>query len=165
MVMTRTTYNCTHFSLPACTNRIIAESTAWSRDEGRWVRIGERMPKSIGDIGFPILLDPRDPERVWVFPMDGTSVWPRTSPGGRPALYRTANGGKTWKRLDKGLPRANAWFTVFRQAMARDDEKRMGIYFGTTAGEVWGSRNEGESWQCLARHLPEIYSVETVGVS
>jgi hypothetical protein len=48
--------------------------------------------------------------------------------------------------------------------MARDDEKRMGIYFGTTAGEVWGSRNEGESWQCLARHLPEIYSVETVGV-
>ncbi len=135
------------------------------REEGRWVRIGERMPKTIGDIGFPILLDPRDPDRVWVFPMDGTSVWPRTSPGGRPALYRTVNGGKTWKRLDKGLPRANAWFTVFRQAMARDEEQRMGIYFGTTGGEVWGSRNEGESWQCLARHLPEIYSVETVGVS
>jgi hypothetical protein len=71
------------------------------RSEGRWKRIGERMPKSIGDIGFPILLDPRDPEWVWVFPMDGTSVWPRTNPGGRPALYRTANGGKTWKRLDK----------------------------------------------------------------
>lgn len=135
------------------------------RAEGRWVRIGERMPKTIGDIGFPILLDPQDPDRVWVFPMDGTSVWPRTSPGGRPALYRTVNGGKSWKRLDKGLPRSNAWFTVFRQAMARDEEKRMGIYFGTTAGEVWGSRNEGDSWHCRARHLPEIYSVEIVGVT
>ncbi len=135
------------------------------RAVGRWMRIGERMPKSIGDIGFPILLDPRDPDRVWVFPMDGTSVWPRTSPGGRPALYRTVNGGKTWKRMDKGLPRAQAWFTVLRQAMAHDEEERIGIYFGTTTGEVWGSRNAGESWHCLARHLPQIYSVETVGVT
>ena len=135
------------------------------RPDSRWVRIGERMPKKIGDIGFPILLDPRDPERVWVFPMDGTSVWPRTSPGGRPAVYSTGNGGKTWKRLDKGLPRGNEWFTVFRQSMARDQEKRMGIYFGTTAGEVWGSRNGGDSWSCLARHLPQIYSVEVVGVT
>ena len=135
------------------------------RPDGRWVRIGERMPTKIGDIGFPILLHPKDPERVWVFPMDGTSVWPRTSPGGRPAVYTTTNGGKTWKRQDKGLPSVNAWFTVKRQAMARDDAKRLGIYFGTTSGEVWGSRNEGESWHCLARHLPEIYSLETVGVS
>jgi len=135
------------------------------RSEGAWVRIGEKMPKKIGDIGFPIVLDPRDPDRVWVFPMDGTSVWPRTSPGGKPAVYTTKNAGKSWKRLDKGLPRSDAWFTVKRQAMARDEEKSLGLYFGTTSGEIWGSRNEGASWKCIARHLPEIYSIETVGVS
>ena len=54
------------------------------RPSDRWVRIGEKMPKDVGDIGFPIVLHPRDPNTVWVFPMDGTTVWPRTSPGGPP---------------------------------------------------------------------------------
>ncbi len=30
-----------------------------------------------------------------------------------------------------------------------------------TSGEVWMSRDEGAKWSCLARHLPEIYAVET----
>ncbi|OGA51745.1 MAG: glycosyl hydrolase, partial [Betaproteobacteria bacterium RIFCSPLOWO2_12_FULL_63_13] len=58
-----------------------------------WVRIGSSMPKKIGDIGFPVVLHPRDPASVWVFPMDGTAVWPRTSPGGKPAVYLTRNSG------------------------------------------------------------------------
>jgi len=130
------------------------------RPEGRWVRIGAKMPKKIGDIGFPIVLHPRDPDTVWVFPMDATSVWPRTSPGGKPATYVTHNAGKSWQRQDKGLPQEQAWFTVKRQAMATDAHEPVGVYFGTTGGEVWASRNEGEAWTCIARHLPEVYSVE-----
>jgi photosystem II stability/assembly factor-like uncharacterized protein len=128
--------------------------------ESRWVRIGEKMPKSVGDIGFPMVLHPRDPDTVWVFPMDGTQVWPRTAPGGKPAAYVTRNGGKTWKRLDEGLPPEQAWFTVFRQAMTADTRDPVGIYFGTTCGEVWAGANEGEKWNCIARHLPQIYAVE-----
>jgi hypothetical protein len=52
------------------------------RSQERWERIGDNMPKQVGDIGFPIVLHPRDPAKAWVFPMDGTQVWPRTSPGG-----------------------------------------------------------------------------------
>lgn len=130
------------------------------RAEGRWVRIGENMPKKIGDIGFPIVLHPRDPETVWVFPMDGTEVWPRTSPEGRPAVYITRSAGERWIRQDKGLPPKQGWFTVKRQAMTADTHEPVGIYFGTTAGEIWGSRNEGKQWGCLTRYLPEIYSVE-----
>lgn len=126
----------------------------------RWARIGDAMPRKIGDIGFPIVLHPTDPDRAWVFPMDGTSVWPRTSVGGKPAVYRTRNAGRTWQRLDAGLPHAQGWFTVLRQAMCADDrDDRLGLYFGTTAGEVWASADEGESWRCIARHLPQIYSV------
>ena len=130
------------------------------RADGRWVRIGDNMPKKIGDIGFPIVLHPRDPDTVWVFPMDGTTVWPRTSPGGKPAAYVSRNGGKTWKRQDKGLPKSQGWFTVKRQCMAADDVQPVGLYFGTTNGEVWATRNEGESWTNLVRNLPHIYSVE-----
>jgi hypothetical protein len=126
-----------------------------------WVRIGKSMPRSIGDIGFPITVHPRDPDTVWVFPMDGTDVWPRTSPGGKPAAYVTRNAGKTWKRLAAGLPASDAWFTVKRQAMAVDAHEPVGLYFGTTCGELWASRDEGARWSCIARHLPEIYAVES----
>jgi photosystem II stability/assembly factor-like uncharacterized protein len=125
-----------------------------------WVRIGRNMPKKVGDIGFPIVLHPRDPQTAWVFPMDGTTVWPRTSPGGRPAAYVTRDGGGRWKRQDRGLPPARAWWTVKRQAMTSDGREPLGLYFGTTSGEVWGSRDEGEGWKNLAAHLPEIYSID-----
>ena len=44
------------------------------RPEGRWERIGDNMPREVGDIGFPIELHPRDPDTAWVFPMDGAST-------------------------------------------------------------------------------------------
>jgi photosystem II stability/assembly factor-like uncharacterized protein len=91
--------------------------------------------------------------------MDGTDVWPRTSPDGRPAVYRTRDAGGSWTRLEKGLP-ARAWFTVKRQAMTTDAHDAVGVYFGTTSGEVWASVDEGERWGRIAAHLPEIYSVE-----
>ncbi len=129
--------------------------------DGTWERIGKTMPKKVGDIGFPLVLHPRDDKTAWVFPMDGTSVWPRTSPDGKPAVFATRNAGKTWQRLDKGMPASQAWWTVKRQAMAGDSRDPVGLYFGTTSGEVWMSRDEGAKWTCIARHLPEIYAVET----
>jgi hypothetical protein len=131
------------------------------RPSDRWERIGDNMPADIGDIGFPIELHPRDPDTVWVFPMDGTDVWPRTSPGGRPAVYRSRDAGATWQRQDSGLPE-RGWFTVKRQAMTTDAADPVGVYFGTTSGEVWASRDEGDTWSCIAAHLPEIYSVEVM---
>jgi hypothetical protein len=131
------------------------------RPARKWVRIGLNMPKRIGDVGFPLVVHPRDPDTVWVFPMDASTVWPRTSPDGRPAVYVTRNGGKRWQRLDRGLPARDAWWTVKRQSMAADTCDPAGIYFGTSSGELWMSRDEGARWSCIARHLPEIYAVET----
>jgi photosystem II stability/assembly factor-like uncharacterized protein len=131
------------------------------RPSDEWVRIGRNMPGKVGDIGFPMVVHPRDRDTAWMFPMDGTSVWPRTSPGGKAAAYVTRNGGRSWRRLDAGLPRSQAWWTVKRQAMAADANDPVGLYFGTTSGELWASRDEGQRWTCVARHLPEIYAVET----
>jgi len=125
-----------------------------------WTRIGKTMPKSIGDVGFSMTVHPRDADTIWVLPMDGSGVWPRTSPGGKPAVFISQNGGKSWKRQSKGMPKRNAWWTVKRQAMCSDGHDPVGLYFGTTSGEVWASRKEGARWKCIARHLPEIYAVE-----
>lgn len=131
------------------------------RAANRWERIGKSMPKAIGDIGFPMVLHPRDPNTAWVFPMDGGTVWPRMPIGGKPAVYATRNAGASWQRQDKGLPVAHGWFTVKRQAMNADAMDPVGLYFGTTSGEVWASFDAGESWNCLCLHLPHIYSIET----
>ncbi len=125
-----------------------------------WVRIGRRMPEQVGDVGFPMVLHPRDTDTAWVFPMDGTLVWPRTSPDGAPAVYGTRDGGESWQRFDSGLPGEQAWWTVKRQAMTADTLDPVGLYFGTTSGELWASHDEGGHWRCIARHLPEIYAVE-----
>ena len=130
------------------------------RPSDTWERIGKAMPKKTGDIGFPMVLHPRNDDTAWVFPMDGTSVWPRTSPDGKPAVYVTRNGGKTWQRQDAGMPKNQGWWTVKRQSMTADACDPVGLYFGTTSGELWMSRDEGRKWACIAQHLPEIYAVE-----
>jgi photosystem II stability/assembly factor-like uncharacterized protein len=131
------------------------------RPAERWQDIGTSMPKSVGNIGFPMVLHPRDPDTVWVFPMDGTKVWPRTAPAGKPAVYRSVNAGKTWQRQATGLPKTQAWLTVKRQAMTSDQGSPVGVYFGTTSGAIWGSRDEGRTWKCLAANLPHVYAVES----
>jgi hypothetical protein len=125
-----------------------------------WIRIGDNMPKDIGDAGFPMVVHPRNDKACWVFPMDGGGVWPRTPIGGKPAAYTTKDSGQSWQRLDNGLPAENAWWTVKRQAMCGDSRDPVGLYLGTTSGEIWASADEGVTWRCIARHLPEIYALE-----
>jgi hypothetical protein len=129
------------------------------RPESRWTRVGNAMPKEVGDIGFPIVPHPRDPDTAWVFPMDGGGNWPRTPPDGKPCVYVTRDAGASWQRQDTGFPKTQAWWTVKRQAMCADDRTPVGIYFGTTNGEIWGSDDEGATFRRLIGDLPHIYSV------
>src|SRR5260370_21235186 len=122
------------------------------------------MPRELGEVGFSPVLHPRDPDTAWVIPMDGSTVWPRVSPEGRPAVYVTRDAGASWQRQDHGLPGEQAWLTVKRQAFAGDGGEPLGLYFGTTSGAIWASRDEGAEWRIIAQHLPEIYAVETAGM-
>lgn len=141
-----------------------AESSAEPGTD-RWQRIGRKMAKSVGDIGFPLVVHPHDADTAWVFPMDGSDVWPRTSPAGRPAAYITRNAGRSWQRLDRGLPRSQAWWTLKRQAMTVDAMQVPALYLGTTSGELWVGHEEGAHWVNIARHLPEIYAVEVAALA
>ena len=78
-------------------------------------------------------------------------------------MYVTRDAGASWTRCDQGLP-GTAWYTVKRQAMTVDTADPVGVYFGTTSGEVWASADEGSSWRPIAQHLPEIYSLEHADV-
>jgi hypothetical protein len=129
------------------------------RPSNRWIRVGKNMPAEVGDVGFGIVSHARNPDVAWVFPMNGTGDWPRTPVDGKPAVYGTRDGGETWQRRDEGFPKEQAWWTVKRQAFAADAGEPVGLYLGNTSGEVWASRDEGHSFRCLFRHLPQIHAV------
>jgi len=80
-----------------------------------------------------------------------TTCGARTSPDGKPAVYGDARRGAI-VASDRSRPAARAG--VVHRAAAADGSGRtdpVGVYFGTTSGEVWGSASEGSEWSCLAR--------------
>jgi hypothetical protein len=81
-------------------------------------------------------------------------------PEGKLRVYRSRSGGDDWEALTKGLPQANCYVNVLRDAMAVDDHEQCGVYFGTTGGQVYASSDEGDSWTPIVRDLPPVLSVE-----
>lgn len=130
-----------------------------SDDHGHtWHSIAEGLPS---DFGFPIVVHPHDPDTVYVVPLEPAT---RTCPGGAPAVWRSENGGGAWKRLAKGFPKKETFFTVLRDAMDIDDRKSPALYFGTTTGQLWIGRDGGEDWTCLFDSLPPIHCVKVASV-
>ncbi|MDI7861200.1 exo-alpha-sialidase [Rhizobiaceae bacterium n13] len=124
----------------------------------QWESIEDGLPSSFG---FPAAAHPRDPDVLFLVPLNGAEHG-RYPPDARAAVWRTRDAGKTWDDLREGLPQKNAYFGVLRQAMATDTLDKAGVYFGTSSGELYGSADEGDSWNCIATHLPPVYSVETM---
>jgi photosystem II stability/assembly factor-like uncharacterized protein len=122
-----------------------------SDDAGEsWERLdGNGLPSSFG---FPIALDPDDPDVAYVIPEDGAEN--RVTSDGRLGVYRTGDGGASWALYGDGLPE-HAWSVVLREGMAWDGH---GPVLGTQSGSVWALRDE--RWSELARDLPPILSVE-----
>jgi len=130
-----------------------------SDDHGHtWRSISKGLPS---DFGFPIVVHPHDPDTVYVVPLEPST---RTCPGGAPAVWRSEDGGGSWTRLPRGLPKKESFFTVQRDAMDIDELKSPALYFGTTTGQLWIGRDGGEEWSCLFDSLPPIHCVKVAVV-
>ncbi|HEY0557132.1 MAG TPA: hypothetical protein VGG20_22955, partial [Thermoanaerobaculia bacterium] len=68
----------------------------------------------------------------------------------RPYLWRTTDLGRTWKRLDGGLPR-----DVYLHSVKEDPTRRGLLYLGTERGVVF-SRDDGATWRSLRLNLPTV---------
>jgi tRNA A-37 threonylcarbamoyl transferase component Bud32/photosystem II stability/assembly factor-like uncharacterized protein len=129
-----------------------------SDDHGdSWQSISNGVPS---DFGFAMLTHPRDPDCVYVLPIESDEF--RCTPDGRLRVYRTRNAGSSWEPLAKGLPQKGAYETVLRDAMDSDGLEPAGIYFGTRSGDLFGSTDEGKTWKLILGGLPPIVCVRSV---
>jgi hypothetical protein len=131
-----------------------------SDDEGgSWTSIADGLPS---EFGFPIVVDPRRPDTVSVFPLNGAGG--RYPPKGQARVWRSQDAGDTWTPLgDGGLP--DEFFVgVMRDAMTFDDHEQPGLYFGARNGSVWASFDDGAGWTELIRDLPDVMVVRAAVV-
>jgi photosystem II stability/assembly factor-like uncharacterized protein len=115
------------------------------------------------EFGFVFGSHPRDPDTGWVIPLSHPEEG-RFAPGGALAVWRTRDGADTWQRHGDGLPQENAFVGVYREALSVDRLDPVGIFFGTSTGQLYGSVDEGESWSVVAENLPPIWGVEAVAL-
>lgn len=119
-----------------------------------WTSIGGTLPS---DFGFPVVAHPHRGGTAYVFPLNADSD--RVPAQRRCRVHRTDDAGASWQELGAGLPQDAHYGPVLRDAMCADDADPAGVYFGNRNGEVFASADEGETWQQLAGHLPDVLCV------
>jgi photosystem II stability/assembly factor-like uncharacterized protein len=127
-----------------------------SDDAGEtWNDIADGLPS---DFGFPLALDPADPDSAYVIPL--VADVDRVTPEGRVRVYETRDAGASWTPRGDGLPSSDAYLTVLRGAMDQAGEgASLELYFGATSGAVFGSGDAGATWFEVAANLPPVHSL------
>jgi photosystem II stability/assembly factor-like uncharacterized protein len=121
----------------------------------QWTRVSGNLPT---DFGFVIDVHAHEPETVFVVPIKSDSEhYPMD---GQLRVFRSRSGGNEWEPITQGLPQANCYVNVLRDAMAVDSLDACGVYFGTTGGQVYASRDGGDSWNAIVHDLPAVVSIE-----
>jgi photosystem II stability/assembly factor-like uncharacterized protein len=67
-----------------------------------------------------------------------------------PYIYKTTDYGKSWKRLDKGLP------TDTFVRVLREDPSRQGLLYAGTEAGMFVSYDDGANWRSLKLNLPPV---------
>jgi photosystem II stability/assembly factor-like uncharacterized protein len=126
-------------------------------DDGgdNWNEITEGLPS---DFGLAMTGHPHDPNIAYVAPIDSGML--RVPPDFSFKIWRTKDAGKSWQGLGVGLPGQEAYMTVYRNGLGHDDLQPAGIYVGTNTGQLYFSRNDGDTWELITPNLPPITAVQ-----
>ena len=121
-----------------------------------WTDIANGVPS---DFGFAMIVNPGNPDCVYIVPVESDEF--RCTVDGRLRIYRTRNAGVSWEALMRGLPQKGAHETVLRDGMTTDSYDPPGLYFGTRSGKLFGSKDEGRTWQKIMDGLPPVVCVRS----
>jgi photosystem II stability/assembly factor-like uncharacterized protein len=124
-----------------------------------WVDIGKDFPWTFG---FPMAVHPREPQTVYILPLESDEF--RCTPEGKLRVWRSRDAGGRWEPLTRGLPQEDALEVVLRHGMDVDPLSPAGVYFGTQSGKVYASADDGDSWRAIREGLPPVLCVKAYRV-
>ena len=155
---------------------VAAQGPLWSKGGQRGVYKstdgGKTWEQTLGDKEWTgatdLLIDPRNPERLYA------ATWHRHRTvaaylGGGPgtALYRSEDGGTSWEKLEKGLPKSNMGkigLALSPQnpdviyAAIELDHRTGGIFVSTDRGASWEKRSDAVSGATGPHYYQELYA-------
>ncbi|WP_414664688.1 WD40/YVTN/BNR-like repeat-containing protein [Horticoccus sp. 23ND18S-11] len=114
-----------------------------------WTRISTGLPH---EFGFPMAITARGD--LFIVPL--LSDENRVVPDGALKVWRSRDRGRTWRAMTAGLPQREHFVGVLRDAMTADRLSPAGVYLGTTGGELFYSKDDGDTWEKLPASFPRI---------
>ncbi|RMH04281.1 MAG: glycosyl hydrolase [Planctomycetota bacterium] len=127
-----------------------------TRDGGKsWENLGLKESEHIGMIA----IDPRDPNTVFV-----AAQGPLWRSGGDRGLYKTTDGGATWRRVlhvddDTGVNEVHLDPRDPDRMYASSYQRRRHVWTlinGGPGSTIWKSEDGGETWRKIERGLPKV---------
>ena len=80
-------------------------------------------------------------------------------------MWRTRDRGDSWERHGDGLPQEDAYVGVYCARRWRSTGgDPVGVYFGTSTGQLYGSTRRGRDLGRVADNLPPIWGVQAIEV-
>jgi hypothetical protein len=124
-----------------------------SRDGGEtWIDAGV-SDFGIKDYGGGVAINPGDPDIV-LFSTGVQRVFAQAVKGASSKIFRTADGGDSWKQVTEGLP---ATVEGRMEALLFDNAKNPSAYAMTDTGDLFEGRDAGTHWRVAARGLGSLY--------
>lgn len=138
---------------------VAAQGPLWNPGEERGVFKttdgGKTWTKLLGDDEYTgateILIDPRDPDVLYAATWQHHRTVAAYMGGGpKTAIYRTADGGENWEKLEKGLPKGNMGKIGLAISPQKPDVLYAAIELDRRTGGLWRSDNRGASWKKMS---------------
>ncbi|MCB0654599.1 MAG: glycosyl hydrolase, partial [Saprospiraceae bacterium] len=116
---------------------------------------GETWTKTLGDDEFTgvtdLVMDPRDPDRLYAATWQHQRTIASFMSGGpESAIHLSTDGGKTWTKLTKGLPKGNMGKICLAISPQNPDVIYTDIELDRRTGGLWRSDDRGASWSKMS---------------
>ncbi|KAJ8138036.1 hypothetical protein OY671_008751, partial [Metschnikowia pulcherrima] len=120
-----------------------------------WTNVGLKDSQHVGKI----VVDPRNPDTVYV-----TAQGQRWGAGGGRGVYKTADGGKTWKQslaISEYTGASDSWMdprdsNVLYATSYQRARQVWGSLDGGPESAIWKSTDAGTSWRKLTSGIPKV---------